>query len=108
MIKRHAAKQKAPKKLPNLLVKIRECIEQEKYIFTNHALDRVNERGIDIQTTIDVLLRGYEEKKKTKFDKETDAWKYAIRGLTTDGFDIRVIIAFDEDEMLVITVMHVL
>lgn len=97
-----------PEKLPNLLEKIRECIEQEKYIFTNHALDRVQERGIDIQTTVNVLLNGYEEKKKTKFDVEKKSWKYAIRGITTDDLDIRVIVAFDEEEMLVITVMHVL
>lgn len=101
-------KKKAPEKLPDLLEKIFECIEQEKYIFTNHALDRVKERGIDIQTVVNVLLNGHEEKKKTTFDKETGSWKYAIRGITTDTLDIRVIVAFDEDEMLVITVMHVL
>jgi hypothetical protein len=100
--------EKTPEKLPNVLEKIRECIEQEKYMFTNHALDRVKERGIDIQTTVNVLLSGYEEKQKTKFDQEKDSWKYAIRGKTIDDFDVRIIVAFDENEMLIITVMHVL
>ena len=98
---------KRPEKLTNVLKKIRECIELERYIFTNHALDRVLERGIDIQTTVYVLLNGYEEKMKTKFDKERNSWKYAIRGLTLDNLDVRVIIGFDEDDMLVVTVMHV-
>ena len=101
-------KQKSPEKLPNVLEKIREAIELENYVFTNHALDRVKERGIDIQTTVNVLLSGYEEKQKTKFDKEKDSWKYAIPGVTTEEEDVRVIVAFDEDEMLVVTVMHVL
>lgn len=101
-------KLKAPEKLVDVLEKIRVCIEQEQYLFTNHALDRVTERGIDIQTVINVLLSGYEEKKKTTFDKEKKSWKYAIRGMTIDDVDVRIIIAFDEDEMLVITVMHVL
>lgn len=99
---------KRPEKLTNVLEKIRACIEQEKYSFTIHALDRVIERGIDVQTTIYMLLNGFEEKQKTKFDVDRNSWKYAIRGLTTDNFDVRVIVGFDEDDMLIITVMHVL
>lgn len=65
------------------------------------------ERGIDVYTTLFVLTQGHEEKQKTKFDPERNAWKYAIRGKTVDDLDIRVIIGFDEDDMLVITVMYV-
>lgn len=97
-----------PERLPDVLIKIQECIQQEKYIFTHHSLDRVIERGIDIQTTINVLLNGREKKSKTKFDKEKNAWKYAIRGTTTENLNIRIIIGFDADDMLIITVMHVL
>ena len=45
--------------------------------------------------------------KKTSFDHIFNTWKYAIRGISFDNLDIRVIIAFDEDGMLIITVMHV-
>lgn len=98
---------KRPEKLKNILEKIRECIEREKYLFTNHALERVLERGIDIQTTVYVLLNGHEEKMKTKFDHEKNSWKYAIQGATIDNLDVRVIVGFDEDYMVVITVMYV-
>jgi len=46
--------------------------------------------------------------KKTSFDENFYIWKYAVRGKTLEGFDIRIIIAFDEGGMLIITVMHVL
>ena len=96
-----------PEKLPDVLKKIKECISSEKYAFTKHALDRVQERGIDIPTTIYVLLNGNEDKQKTRFDKDINAWKYAIRGKTIENLDVRVILAIDEYEMVIITVMHV-
>lgn len=59
-------------------------------------------------STLHVLKTGYEEKKKTSFDSERNTWKYAIRGKTLfDELDVRVIVAFDEDEMLIITVIHI-
>ena len=101
-------KKKTPEKLSNVLEKIKECIDQERYIFSKHSLDRVRERNIDIPTTINVLLTGYEEKKKTCFDKEKNSWKYAIRGKTDDELNVRIIVSFNEDGMVVITVMHIL
>jgi hypothetical protein len=35
-------------------------------------------------------------------------WKYAVKGKTKiDELDVRVIVAFDEDGILIITVMHI-
>lgn len=102
------AKKKTPEKLHNLLEEIRDCIKLGNYIFTAHALERQNERVIDTVTVLYILKNGYEEKRKTRFDIQCNTWKYAIRGKTVDGSDIRVIAAFDENNMVVITVMHVL
>ena len=99
---------KKPEKLANVLQAIRECIEQEKIQFSKYALDRAKERGIDIYTSIYVLQNGYEEKRKTIFDKDNNSWKYAIRGKTVDELDIRIIVVIDEYGVAVITVMHVL
>lgn len=87
--------------------KIRECIEQNKYQFSKHALDRVKERGIDIQTAKYILLNGYEEKRKTAFDEETNSWKYAIEGNTLDDLQVRIIVVIDKLGMIIITVMYV-
>ena len=99
---------KKPHKLENVLVAIRDCIKEERYTLTVHALDRQEERRIEISEIIHVLKTGYEEKRKTCFDDKNNAWKYAIRGKTKNtNLDIRVIVAFDELGMLVITVMYI-
>jgi len=48
------------------------------------------------------LKNGIHEKGKTRF--EEGAWKYAIRGKTENFREVRVIIAFVE-EMIIITVI---
>jgi hypothetical protein len=54
-----------------------------------------------------MFLRRDTKKKKTTFDADYHIWKYATRGKTIRDKDIRIVVAFDEDEMLVITVIHV-
>jgi hypothetical protein len=98
---------KKPEKLKNLLHEIRDCIEKGEFTFTKHALERQNERIITTVAVLYVLKTGHEEKEKTRFDSEKNRWKYAIRGKTSKEEDIRVIISFDENKMLIITVMHV-
>lgn len=63
---------KKPHKLENLLEVIRECIKEDKYTLTTHALIRQNERKIDISEVIHVLKTGYEEKMKTCFDDKSN------------------------------------
>lgn len=98
---------KKPEQLENVLYKIKECIEEGKYMLVSHALDRQKERSINLPTTLYVLKNGYHEKRKTSFDNEYNTWKYAIRGKSPDNLDIRVIVTFDNSDMLIITVMHV-
>lgn len=97
-----------PEKDINVLLKIKECIDKGHYFVTSHAFIRQNERMISLPESLHVLETGYEEKKKTRFDSEHNTWKYAIRGKTLrDELEVRVIVAFDGDGMLIITVMHV-
>jgi len=98
---------KKPPQIENLFQVIRECIEQGKYILTEHAVQRVNERDISLNDAEYVLKNGYHEKNKTSFDDAFRTWKYAIRGKTVEDLDIRIILAFDKADMIVITLMHV-
>lgn len=98
---------KRPDQIKHLHLKILDCIEQERYVQSTHAIDREIERTIELPDVLYVLKTGRHEKNKTKFDEAFETWKYAIRGNTLDGSDIRVIVAFDENDMLIITVMHV-
>lgn len=101
-------KLKRPPQLSELFPKIRHCIENELYRESRHARERQLERDIELPDVLFVLQHGYHEKQKTSFDEVFQTWKYAVRGKTLEGLDIRIIIAFDEDGMLIITVMHVI
>lgn len=97
-----------PSKITNVLNKIKQCIREGSYFVTSHAFIRQNERMISLPESLYILETGYEEKNKTRFDKENSTWKYAIRGKTLrDKLEVRVIVAFDENNMIIITVMHV-
>lgn len=97
-----------PEQIDNLSEQIRKCIESERYMQTKHALQRESERSIELSDALYVLRHGRHEKNKTTFDEIFQSWKYAIRGRTLENLDIRVIVAFDENGMLIITVMHVI
>src|ERR1700722_11162988 len=96
-----------PNQLIDLLDMIKRCIEQQKYTQTKHALQRQNERRIDLRDAFYVLKTGYHEKRKSSFDHISNTWKYAVRGKTIDNVDLRIIIAFDLEDMIIITVMEV-
>lgn len=98
---------KKPEKLRNLLEEIKFFIEQKRFKQSKHAIQRQDERKIGLLDALHVLKTGREEKNKTYFDRDFNTWKYAIRGYTLENFDIRVIVALDEDGMFIITVMHV-
>jgi hypothetical protein len=99
---------KKPEKIKNVLNKIKSCIKEGKYFVTAHAFVRQNERMISLPECLHILETGCEEKKKSSFDVRHNTWKYAIRGKTIrDELDVRVIVAFDDSGMLIITVMHV-
>lgn len=101
-------KSKRPPQLSELFPKIRFCIENELYRESRHAMERQVERDIELPDILFVLKHGYHEKQKTSFDETFQTWKYAVRGKTLEGLDIRIIIAFDEDGMLIITVMRII
>lgn len=54
-----------------------------------------------------VLKTGWHEKRKDTYDEiEYKTWNYAIRGKTVDARELRVIVSFAEDGMLIITVIE--
>lgn len=71
---------KRPKKIENLLERIRNCISSGTYRDTFHAVERKNERSITLPEIIHVLRNGRHEKSKDKFEEVFNAWNYAIRG----------------------------
>ncbi|MBS0620666.1 MAG: DUF4258 domain-containing protein [Verrucomicrobia bacterium] len=80
-------------------------INRGLYRITKHAADEQAKDGLDLQDTLRVLKTGAHEKSKTVFSSAFQCWKYAIRGKTEDLKEVRVIIAFAK-EMMIITVME--
>lgn len=93
---------KAPK-IPHLMREVQECVENGRYLDTRHSLDRQAERAISRLEVLYVLRHGYHEKRKDRYEKGFTAWNYAVRGKTLDRKELRVIVSFDKDRLLIIT-----
>ena len=100
-------KAKRPSQFDDLFPMIRHCLDMGIYRQSKHAIERELERKIDLPDVLYVLKNGYHEKRKTSFDEAFQTWKYAVRGKTLDEIDVRIIIAFEDSGMMIITVMHV-
>lgn len=92
-----------PPKISNLMVEVRRCLETGKYLDTRHATERQAERDITRPEVLKVLRTGFHEKKKDQFKEEYQTWNYAVRGKTVDARNLRVIISFDPNGMLIIS-----
>ena len=85
---------------------IHACIEDGRYLDTRHAWERQDERRINRPEILYVLKRGHHEKSKDKFNEFHHAWNYAVRGKTVDRRELRVIVSFDENGILIITALE--
>jgi hypothetical protein len=94
---------KYPPKLNDLMTEITHAVESGRYLDTRHASERQLQRIITRPEVLFILLKGHHEKRKDKFDDAFQAWNYAIRGKTVDKRNLRIIVSFDEDNMLIIT-----
>ena len=98
-------KSKNPAKVLDLLKKIKEAVESGNYFESKHAVDRAIERNIIATEYEYVLKNGFHESKKDVFDNVYKTWNYAIRGKTVDKRELRVVVSFDENDLLIITVI---
>lgn len=94
-----------PDKESDLLNKIKKALLSGKYQETEHAKQRAKERGIIGADSEYVLKTGSHEPSKDKFDEIYSEWNYAIRGKTLDKRELRIIVTFDEDGLLLISVI---
>ena len=92
--------------MQNLLVAVKSCIESGRYFDTRHATDRQSERSISRTEILYVLKYGRHEKSKDQYNEKYLAWNYAVRGRTLDRRDFRIIISFDNNNMLIITAIE--
>jgi len=85
--------------------RIEKKLEKGQDRYVDHALDRIQQREVTRQEVRQILLGGFHEKRKDEFKEEHNAWNYSIRGKTIDKRSLRVAVSFDENDLLVITVI---
>lgn len=96
---------KRPPKITDILSKVKEAVISGEYLDMTHAQARSRERNITRPEYEYVLKSGYHERKKDEYKENHKAWNYAIRGKTVDGRDLRVAVSFEDNDMLIITVI---
>lgn len=92
-----------------LFLTIQNAIESNKYYFTGHAMIRSRQRLNVDRFIVIKILKGkakYHEPKKDFFSSEFNSWNYSIRGKTIDNDNVRIIVSFDQDDLLIITVIN--
>ena len=88
-----------------LIQRIQNAILSGQYRDTYHSAARRSSRSVTRLEMEYALLHGWHEKRKDKFNEIYETWDYSIRGKTIDLRNLRVVVSFDEDGMLVITVI---
>ena len=84
---------------------ILKYLEEDRYRLTKHADEELKNDDLDLNDALHVLKNGKHNHKKTEFNNKHQTWHYAIDGVTKDLKNVRVIIAF-VGEMLIITAME--
>jgi hypothetical protein len=93
-------------KIPNVLVLIQERSRTGDFLILPHAIERSAQREISVADITFVLANGSHESEKDEYKEIYRSWNYAIRGHTIDDRSVRIAVAFDEDEMLIVTVIR--
>ncbi len=93
-------------KVPDLLRMVHDCLDEGTYRFSQHAVDRGKERSVPLPDIIEVLRNGHHEKRKDTWDTIFNSWNYAIQGKTVDQNTCRIIVSFEDNGLLIITVVR--
>ena len=93
-------------KIQNLAEIVLDCIRRGNYYDTRHVVSRQAVRNINRMEVLYILKNGRHEKRKDQYQERYKAWNYAIRGRTLDKRELRVVVSFDENNMLIITAIE--
>lgn len=106
MIKRSSNR---AEKVLDLLEKVRDSVKNGNYRDTRHSYERGIERNISLSEIIEVLEKnGYHEKNKDEYKDNFQSWNYAIRGKTFEGNELRIAVYFEEDLLMIATVIKLM
>lgn len=89
-----------------------KMISRGDYIFLKHAKERLQDRNVTDIDVLNILENKNKGKRKRNKSKDTyisgyQDWNYCIEGNDLDGKKIRIIISFDNNLLLIITVIRI-
>lgn len=90
-------------KVKNILYKTSESVTKGLVLYSEHANERMLERGIVRLEVEFVLKNGHHEVQKDQYNERFSSWDYAIKGKTIDGRSLRIVIAFVVPNVFVVT-----
>jgi hypothetical protein len=93
------------KKTKNLMKIVGEKAQNGNFLILPHAASRRLQRKISVSDIVYVLKNGWHESKKDEFKNEYNEWNYALKGKTIDKRTLRIVISFDINMMLIVTVI---
>lgn len=100
-------KKTRPSKIENVIGKAKQCIAMGFYRYTAHAEVRKYDRKITEEDALYIIENGWRIPIKDDYCEINHSWKYAFEGKTLQDDLLRVIIAFDENMLLIITVINI-
>ena len=77
------------------------------YRHTSHGSDRQLERQITELDALHVIKNGYRVPKRDEYCCINKSWKYAFEGMSFQEELLRVVVAFVDRVMVIITVMRI-
>ncbi|BAU14359.1 hypothetical protein LEP3755_49060 [Leptolyngbya sp. NIES-3755] len=85
---------------------MQEKIRQRQYVMTLHAEEEMEDDGLFIQDIEQGILTGIILERQR--DRNTDEWKYRIRGVTLDNTDVEVVAKLGATGSVVIITVYLL
>jgi hypothetical protein len=92
-----------------LFAAIQKALEERRYYFTDHGLERSRTRRKVNDLEVLRILRSSQKKhvaQKDKFERSQRDWNYHISGLNSDDESILIALSFDQAGMAIITVIN--
>ena len=91
-------------KRENIVPEVIRALEEGRLRYSFHAQEQMTKRDILVSDIEEALYRSQREENKDSLTNDKKAWKYSLRGANDNGDkDLRIIILFDEPNVLVVT-----
>lgn len=89
-----------------------QLVRSGSYVFKKHARDRQETRSIQDLEVLNILEgkkghRRHRNKAKDSLRADRKGWKYCLEGVNIDNNKMRIIITFEAELLLIITVMWI-